>query len=620
MRPRQVRRRRLVERMERGAQGKLILLSAPPGFGKTSLLAEWSAGVPAESTIAWLSLDPADDHPGTFWRYVVSALASVRPAIGSCGALELLDAPPPVPIEAVLSLVLNEVAAVSDTLWLVLDDYHHIEADSIELGMTFLLDHLPPNLHIILASRVDPALPLPRLRARGELTEIRAEDLRLTTEEAAAFLNELMGLGLNSDDVARLETRTEGWAGALQLAALSLQGRTEASDFIRAFSGDDRYIVDYLVEEVLQRQPQPVRDFLLRTSILERLSASLCDAVTGTGDGRQMLDVLERANLFVVPLDDRRRWFRYHQLFADVLQAQLAEQFPGEVVQLHARASDWYAANLEPDRAIRHALAARDFPRAAAVVEREAESVQRHHHPDRLIDWLKPIPASVIKSMPVLSTYYGHALQGMGDMEGSAARLSDAARVLSEAPETAVVYDQHSFEMLPALIATGQGYLSMVARDGPMTIAHASKALDLLASDEHHWRGTALALLGLSHWIEGDLEAGERFRSEALSCFLRSGDTGLAITSSYHTAELLNARGQLRAAKRSLEDTLEYVNTQGGAARGAANLLLGLADLSCERNDLDSAAAHLESAESAGDLPTAHALPASPERSSTPAI
>ncbi len=603
MRPRQVRRKRLLDKMERGAGGKLILVSAPPGFGKTSLLAEWAASLPPDRSIAWLSLDHADDHPVTFWKYVVSALSMVRPTIGSCGALELLEGPQPTPTEAALSLVLNEVAAAPGTLWLVLDDYHVIETASIESGMTFVLEHLPPQMHVILASRVDPALPLPRFRARGELTEIRAEDLRLTTEEADAFLNELMGLGLDNDDVARLETRTEGWAGALQLAALSLQGRPEASEFIRAFSGDDRYIVDYLVEEVLQRQPAPVRDFLLKTSILERLSASLCDAVTGTGDGRSMLDRLERANLFVVPLDDQRRWFRYHQLFADVLQAQLTEQFPGEVAKLHARASDWYAANLEPDRAIRHALDARDFPRAAAVVEREAESVQRRHHPDRLIDWLKAIPDSVIKTMPVLSTYYGHALQGMGDMEGSAARLADAQRALSELPSKAVVHDQRSFEMLPALIATGQGFLSMVARDGPATIAHATRALDLFASDEHHWRGTAVALLGLARWIDGDLEAAERFQSEALACFIRSGDTGLSITSSYHAAELLKARGRLTAAKQRLEDTLEYLDTHGGAARGAANLLLGLADLSCERNDLAGAAAHLASADRLGIFP-----------------
>lgn len=604
MRSRQVTRRRLVERMERGAHGKLVLLSAPPGFGKTSLLAEWATSLlPPDSTIAWLSLDLADDHPVTFWRYVVSALSSVRPAIGNSGALELLDAPQPALIEAVLSVVLNEVAAEPGTFWLVLDDYHLIETDSIQRGMTFLLDHLPPHMHVILATRVDPPLPLPRFRARGELTEIRAEDLRLTTEEAGAFLNELMGLGLNNDDVARLETRTEGWAGALQLAALSLQGRPEASEFIRAFSGDDRYIVDYLVEEVLQRQPVPVRNFLLKTSILERLSASLCDAVTGTGDGPTMLALLEHANLFVVPLDDQRRWFRYHQLFADVLQAQLADQFPGEVVQLHARASDWYAANLEPDRAIRHALAARDFRRAAAVVERESESVERHHHPDRLIDWLKPIPNTVINTMPVLSTYYGHALQDMGDMEGSAARLADAERLLSEAPGNAVVYDQRSFAMLPGLIATGRGYLSIVVRDVPATIAYASTALELFAPDEHHWRGTALALLGLAHWIEGDLEAAESSRSEALACFMRTGDTGLAITSSYHTGQLLAARGQLRAAKRRLEDTLEYVESQGGAARGSANLLLGLADLCCQANDLAGAAAHLDNADRLGIFP-----------------
>lgn len=602
MRAGQVRRSRLIERIDRGARGKLVLLSAPPGFGKTSLLAEWCAGIPA-SNLAWLSLDQADNHAVSFWKYVFGALSPARPGVSTCGAIELLEAPQPAPIESVLSLVINEIAADPADLWLVLDDFHVIEAEGVETGMAFLLDHLPPQLHVVLASRVDPPVPLARMRARGELTEIRAADLRLTTDEAETFLNEVMGLDLNHDDVQRLEDRTEGWAGALQLAALSLEGRDGASEFIRAFSGDDRYIVDYLVEEVLRRQPPAVREFLLKTSILERLSAPLCDAVTQAADGRRMLDALERGNLFVVPLDDRRRWFRYHQLFADVLQAQLSEQFEDEVATLHARASDWYAANREPDRAIRHALAAKDFERAAAVIEREAESVQRHHHPDRLIAWLKPIPDSLLRKMPVLSTYYGHALQGIGDMEGSASRIADAERILVESPGEALVYDEHSFAMLPALIAVGRGYLSMAARDAATTATHATTALALLAPDEHHWRGTAVALCGLAHWIEGDLAAAQQFHSEAVACFIRSGDTGLAITSSYHTAELLKARGLLESAKRRLEDTLDYVNAKGGASRGAANLLLGLSELCCEWNDLPGAAAHLESADRLGVFP-----------------
>ena len=337
-----VSRPRLVARLDQGLTRRLTLVSAPAGFGKTTLLAEWlsapsSGGRPA----AWVSLDPSDNDPARFWAYVIVALQSVRDGAGAA-ALSLLHAPQPPPIEAVLTSLINELVAIDDDVVLVLDDYHAIEAQPIQVATAFLLDHLPPQVHLVIAGRADPPLPLARLRARGELTELRAADLRFTPDEAAAFLTEAMGLALSPTDIATLDGRTEGWIAGLQLAALSMQGHQDVGGFIHAFAGDHRYVVDYLVDEVLRRQPDPVRHFLLQTAILDRFTGSLCDAVTGQVDGATRLEALELGNLFVVPLDDRRRWYRYHHLFADVLRAHLAAEQPEQVAVLHRRASAWH--------------------------------------------------------------------------------------------------------------------------------------------------------------------------------------------------------------------------------------------------------------------------------------
>jgi LuxR family maltose regulon positive regulatory protein len=499
--------------------------------------------------------------------------------------------------------VLNVLSAEPADTWLVLDDYHVVQDESVQRGMEFLLEHAPPALHAVIASRVDLPLQLGRWRARGELTEIRAADLRFTGEEAAQFLNQTMSLSLASEQVALLEARTEGWAGALQLAALSLRDREQPEQFIREFSGDQRYILDYLVEEVLARQTAEVRDFLLRTSVLERLSAPLCNAVTAETNARAMLDTLERSNLFLIALDDRRQWFRYHHLFADVLRAHLREALPESEASLHLRASEWFAATAEPEAAIQHALAAGDAQRAAGLIELEAERVVRAHRPDQLVEWLKPIPRSVTAKMPVLSTFAGHALQGLGDMEASAASLDDAER--AAASDYPVVFDQRNFAALPSLIAVGRGYLAMARRDAAATVRHATVGLELIPPEEHHWRGTAVALLGLAHWIRGDLEPAERFHAEAVANFEQAGDTGLAITSAYHHAELLKARGRLRDARRRLEASLAFVREQhgGAASRYAANLHLGLSEICCEEDDFEGAARELANAEQLGIYP-----------------
>src|SRR5687768_15569346 len=361
-------RPKLIARLNQGAKSKLTLVSAPPGFGKTTLLADWLAGYAGDQRLtAWLSLEPSDNHPPLFWTYVIAALQAVAPGLGS-SALALLRESPSAPMQTALTTLLNELGSVQNDIVLVLDDYHAIDDRDVQHGMAFLLDHLPAQIHLVIAARADPALPLSRLRVRGELVEIRAADLRFTPAEASNYLNDVMALDLAEPDVAALEARTEGWIAALQLAALSMQGRDDVAGFIASFAGDDRYIVDYLVEEVLQRQTDEDRSFLLATSILDRLNGPLCDAVTGRDDGREMLEALDRRNLFLVPLDDRRLWYRYHHLFADVLRARLLDEHADRVRELHQRASDWYERDGQRVEAIRHALAASDFERAADLV------------------------------------------------------------------------------------------------------------------------------------------------------------------------------------------------------------------------------------------------------------
>src|SRR5664279_5206712 len=319
-----------------------------------------------------------------------------------------------------------------------LGDYHVIDGQEVQAAMAFLLDHLPSKLHLVIGSRADPALPLARLRARGELVEIRAAELRFTLDEAAAYLTESMGLVLSATDVAALEGRTEGWIAALQLAALSMQGRDDVAGFIAGFAGDDRYIVDYLVEEVLDRQPGHVRSFLLQTSILGRLSGPLCDAVTGDDSGRATLEALERGNLFLVPLDDRRRWYRYHQLFADVLRAHLLDEQSARVPELHRRASEWYEQNGERSEAIRHALAAEDFERAADLVELAVPAMRRSRQEATVRGWLEALPGEVVQVRPVLIVGYAGALLLGGEVEGVEARLEDAERWLDTSTGTHV--------------------------------------------------------------------------------------------------------------------------------------------------------------------------------------
>ena len=608
-----VARPRLSQRLSRGVESKLTLISAPAGFGKSTLLAEWLAAVPSDPrSVAWLSLDPGDNQPAAFWTYVIKALQTVAPEAGST-ALALLQAPQPPPIESVLATLLNELGALPTDVVLVLDDYHTVDAHEIQDAMAFLLEHLPPQVHLVIATRADPGLPLARLRGRGELVEVRAADLRFTPDEAAAYLNEVMGLDLGAGDVAALETRTEGWIAALQLAALSMQGRDDIAGFIATFAGDDRYIVDYLVEEVLQRQPAPVRSFLLETSILTRLSGPLCDAVTGEGDGRATLEALERGNLFLVPLDDRRRWYRYHHLFADVLRAHLQDEQPDRIPELHRRAGEWYERNGERSEAIRHALAAGDFPRAADLIELAVPVLRQGRQEAAVLGWFRALPDDVIAVRPVLSVHYAGTLLIHGQVEGAEARLQDAERWLDTTAEgqarsnaspsdERIVVDEEEFGRLPGAIAVFRAALALAVGDAAGTIRYARRALDLVSENDHLGHGSAAGLMGLAYWTNGDLEEAHRSYADSMASLEKAGHLSDTLGCAVALADIRIAQGRLREAMSTYEPGLRRATEPGATVlRGTADLHVGMSELCLERNDLDAALRHLMTSRALGE-------------------
>ena len=608
-------RPRLTERLDRGTASKLTLVSAPAGFGKTTLLTEWLAAGPAappgERRVAWLSLDRADNDAASFWTYVIGALRTVAAGVGE-SALPLLRAPQPSPIGTVLTVLLNDLGTIAADIVLVLDDYHVIDASDVQDGMAFLLDHLPPRLHVVIASRADPALPLARWRARGELVEARAAELRFTPDEAAAYLNETMGLQLTARDVAALEGRTEGWIAALQLAALSMQGRDDVAGFIAGFAGDDRYVVDYLAEEVLARQPDRVQAFLLQTSILGRLSGPLCDAVTRQGGGKATLETLDRGNLFLVPLDDRRRWYRYHHLFADVLQARLLDEQPDQVPDLHRRASVWFEQNGEPAVAIGHALAGEDFQRAADLVELAVTVMSQTRQEATVRSWLELIPDEVIRVRPVLSVAIAWVLLSDGEFEGVEARLRDAERWLDAAtgtdagspasPAEMVVANEEEYRRLPGTIEVYRAAQAL-ARGEPLgAIWHARRTLDIAPEQDHRTRASASGLMAIAFWGSGDLQAAHSAWADCIAGLRRARHIADIFGCTIAMADIRLVQGRLGEAMRTYEQALQRAPEQSGPVlRGTADMYVGISEVRRERNDLAAATQQLLRSQELGE-------------------
>ncbi len=625
--PRQnhIHRPRLVEYLNEGLHRKLTLISAAAGSGKTTLVSEWVAG--CAWPVAWLSLDERDSDLTQFLTYLTAALQIIAAHVGT-GVLGMLQSSQPPPTEAILTALLNELTTVPDNFVLILDDYHLIDAKLVDNALAFLIERLPPQMHLVIATREDPQLPLARLRAQGQLTELRAADLRFIPSEAADFLNQVMGLNLSAADIAILETRTEGWIAGLQLAALSMRGREDAAQFVKAFAGDNRYIADYLVEEVLQRQSEHTRQFLYQTSILDRLSGPLCDAVTGQNDGMALLDALERGNLFVVPLDDTRQWFRYHHLFADVLAARALQEQPTQVAILHQRASVWYADNGLPTDAIRHALAAKDFARAAELVEWAVPAMGRSRQEATVLGWLKALPDSLVRTRPVLSVYYAGALLMSGELEAVEARLRDAERwldtqadaAMDQQPEASsaamtasaekIALGEAEFRGLRGSIAMYRAASALALGDVAGTMKYARQVLDLVPEDDHHRRGSAAGLLGLAYWTEGDLEAAHRSYAECTARLQRAGYITDTIGCAVALADIRIVQGRLHDAMRTYEQAMQVAMAPNAPVlRGAADLHVGMSEILYERNDLAAAMQHLLSSKSLGEhmgLPQNH--------------
>jgi LuxR family maltose regulon positive regulatory protein len=570
-------------------------MCAPAGFGKTTLAGDWIAGGKRPS--AWLSLDEADSDVTRFLTYLVAALQTIKADVGA-RISAVLQSPLQGPAESVLASLVNDINTMPDDFILVLDDYHVLDASSVDDALAFILEHAPPRMHLVIVTREDPNLPLARWRARGQLTELRAADLRFTADEAALFLNQAMGLDLSEDSIAALENRTEGWIAGLHMAALSLQGRPDTAGFIKAFTGSHRFVLDYLLEEVLHLQPERVRDFLLQTAILDGLNGPLCDAVTGRTDGAEMLEALERGNLFVVPLDDRRQWYRYHHLFADVLRAHSMETQPDRAAALHRRASEWYEQNGLPPEAIHHALAADDFKRAAGLVELAGPAMEGSPQSATWLGWVKALPDELVRVRPVLSAWYAYALLGRAEMEAVESRLKDAERWLANPSTGMVVVDERQFRSLPATIAVARAYLAQALGDISGTVKYARQALDLLSEGDSIRRQQATGLLGLACWASGDLAAAGHVFVDYNMKLRTARNIPDAIGTAYVLADIRMAQGNLQETAGTLEQTLQFVLDQGEPLPpDAADLYRGLGELSCERGDLESAARYLSRSE-----------------------
>ena len=607
-------RRRLLDAVGDGLARGRMLVCAPAGFGKTALLADWARG--SGQPVAWLGLDGADSDPARFWRHVVAALDGARPGLAA-----RLGAPLPPSPEALVTDLINILAADpgQDEVLLALDDYHLVEAGPVHESLGFLLENLPPGLRVVVSGRADPQLPVARLRARGQLAELRAADLRFTPEEAAALLSKTAGVGLTDTAVAALVDRTEGWAAGLQLAGLSLRGDEDAAGFVAAFNGSHRFVLDYLADEVLDRQSEPVRTFLLETSVLERLSGELCNAVTGTADGQAMLQEIERAGLFLLPLDEVRGWWRYHHLFADLLRARLGTERPGRERALHRAAAAWSQEHDLADDAVRHALAAGDADWAARLVERHVETLLGRSEGATLRRWLSALPADSVRDRPrlCLAQAYGAAMGFR--LEALAALLDDAEHALAvggDEPYADVAGRPVSvLANVPAGIAFLRASLARLRGHAALAADRNRHAQAQLGKDDWLMRSFVCWNQAATDWLDGRLEQAERSLAEVLaerraageavrrlgaepSTVLRAVEGGagffsgfLSLRVCYDLGEVQRARGNLDAALATYRQAFGPAGESSQAA-GAGMAHVGLAQVLYERNELTAALDH----------------------------
>ena len=588
-------RPRLIERLNSVIQCKVSLVSAPAGFGKTTLLSEWADQ--SKLPVAWVSLDNGDNDLVYFLKYVIAALQTIEPKAGEA-TLALLQSMQQPSIDAVLINLIQEIENIPNDFVLVLDDYHCIDTAKIHQRVAYLIDRMPPQMHLVLATRVDPAFPLARLRVRKQINEFRVTDLCFTLEETTLFFNQVMKLGLSDQDITILESRTEGWVAGLQLAALSMQGRSDIPKFIKAFAGDDRLIVDYLVEEVLNLQSDLIRHFLLHTSILKRLSGPLCDFVTNRKDSRKMLDELEKANLFIFSLDNQRRWYRYHHLFAVLLQQRLHQKHSDRLHDLHKRASEWYEHNKLREEAIEHALMAKDFKRAARLVLELAEVMWKRGKPARLFRWLEALPDEYVLSSPNLCIIYAWILCDNGQPQAAEQRLQTAERIVDSIHRENAANSQVESKRQPSLtvrdlqgrIAAVRAYRATGQGDVQSIVESSEKALKFLHQNDATWRAGVAMSLGMAHTIKGDNSSAVKALSEAVSASKAAGNGSLYLISNIWLAVRLKDYGQLQRTIdicKHLFGVLAAEKLTNTAAEGGLISIWG--EVLYELNELDEA-------------------------------
>jgi len=602
-RPELVPRPRLSEQMSDGLHRKLTLISAPAGFGKTTLLSEWvqaMGGITPPIAIAWLSLDESDNDYVRFLTYIIAALNQVEgleTALGT-SALRMLQSPQPPPPAAILTSLINDITALPGRIILILDDYHIIESPQVDDALTFILEHLPPQLHLVIATREDPHFPLSRLRARGQITELRAVDLRFTQTEAAEFLNQVMGLTLSTADIAALETRTEGWIAGLQLAAISMQRRDDATNFIETFTGSHRLVLDYLVEEVLEQQPENIQTFLIQTAILERLNSSLCNALTGQEDSQQTLEYLEHTNLFIVPMDDERRWYRYHHLFADLLRGHLLQNHPEQIPILRRKASKWFEDHGFIDEAIEHTLLEENFERAALLIEGNYDEIYGRGELIKLQRWVDVLPEELVLTRPYLNILHAANLVSIGQLdeadrflriiEGTLEKRSDPERKAS--PTEKKLLSESERKMLIGKAAVTRCYLAFYRGDLDETIRLAKLALEYLPNSASDWRWSAVLVLGDSYAIKGDMLSTYELQSQALEMSRSEMDIYTIITSSLKLAATLRMQGKLQQVQTICHQEMNRAVVHGFAELDVAGWLLTLwGETLAELNQLEEA-------------------------------
>jgi len=591
-----VARPRLLERLAHAMRGPLALVTAPAGFGKTTLVASGLAesGMP----VAWLSLDENDSQVGRFLTYLVAALQTADPAIGA-EAAQVMATTEEAPPEAILVGLINDLDGARQHIALVLDDYQFISSQAVHDAVAFLLAHHPQALHMVVVTRSDPLLPLARLRARGQMTELRAADLIFTEDEAAQFLNDLMGLALSPDQVAALDRRVEGWVCGLQMAALSMRGREDVDGFIKAFAGTHRFVMDFMLEEVLAREPEEVQAFLLQTSILTRLTGPLCDAVTGASGSQAMLERLEQRNLFVVPLDDDRCWYRYHHLFADLLQARLRETGPDLVAALLLRASEWCEREGQVVEAVGYAFASGDHRHIVDLVSRYWPLMTSQGRIEVVWSWLDALPKDVVRASASLSTACCWVLWMKGEVGAIEPHLADAERAYAGAGGSQATDEESAADAtLPAELAALRSFVTRYRGDYEAATVQAERALDLLPGDlppqlDALLRALMLLALASAYDATGDLEEAASAYAESIRQSRICGSaTGVTLT--YRLIGVLRLLGRLRAADVACQDALAYVQTHGLARLPAAGILhVAMSTVLVEQNKLEAAEAHL---------------------------